>query len=131
MGFNKILDRIEDKLEKYEENMDGEAPPWYGEKGAEDDSDDDGTTSTRTESGNETFELVEQDNEVQILVELPGVPEDSIDIKANEEKMRIEVEGSRTVDDRTYEYEFSEEDDPSTVEATYENGLLEVDFERN
>lgn len=130
MGFNKILDRIEDKLEKYEENMDGEAPPWYGEEEAEDDSNDDGTT-TRTEGGNETFELVEQDDEVRILVELPGVPEDSIELRANEDRMYVDVEGTRTVEDRTYEYEFSEEDDPSTIEATYENGLLEVTFERD
>lgn len=136
MGFNKILDKIENKLEEYEENMDGEAPPWYGDKGHHTSSDTETKSSdqnqTRTSSGADgEFELVESEGEVQIMLELPGVPEDNIEIRADADTMYIDVEETDKTDERTYEYELPDDAEAGTIDASYENGLLEISISRS
>lgn len=135
MGFKKILDRIEDKLEKYEEEMDeDEVPPWYGSKGETDSAT--GEDSTGDESPDMTtvgsFNLDEDDEEVTIRILLPGVPEDNIEVTLEEDGvLRIDVEESETVDERNYQYELPEDADPTSIQADYDQGLLVITVGRN
>lgn len=136
MGFKKILDRIEDKLEKYEEEMDeDEVPPWYGSE-SEEEEDSTEEDPTEDESPDMTtvgsFNLDEDDEEVTIRILLPGVPEDNIEVTLEEDGvLLIDVEESETVDERNYQYELPEDADPTSIQADYDQGLLVITVGRN
>lgn len=68
----------------------------------------------------------EKEGKLRLLVELPGVDKDGIDISALEDKVIIKVENHN----RKYNAEISlkREIDPDSSKATYKNGLLEVIF---
>lgn len=128
MGLDKIIDRIEDKIEEYEENMDDDVPPWYGKD--EDSGESKVEEPTKTKSQGDSFELQEGDNQITILVKLPGVPEDNIELKSDGDSLYIEIEETDNFDERKYEYELPEDADVQSISADYNNGLLEVTVDR-
>ena len=136
MGFKKILDRIEDKLEEYEEEMDEEdVPPWYGSGNSDEESSTEtggNGASSMNSSSVGSFNLSEEEDEVTIRILLPGVPEDNIEVTLEETGvLLIEVEESETVDERSYKYELPENADPSSIQADYEQGLLVITVSRD
>jgi len=68
-------------------------------------------------------DVMEVDDEVWVIAELPGVPKEKIKVKVNPEKVIIRAEG-----DRKYykEVELPAKVDPDTAKASYRNGVLEI-----
>lgn len=134
MGFKKILDRIEDKLEEYEDEMDeDDIPPWYGKEKSDSSTETEESDTSGTDvSSVGSFNLDEGEDEVTIRIVLPGVPEDNIEVTLGETGvLRVDVDESQTVDERSYEYELPEDADPSSIQADYDQGLLVVTVSRN
>ncbi len=65
----------------------------------------------------------EKTNEVKIVVELPGVSKDEINLEATEKTLTIETTGERKY--RT-KVDLPVEVDPDSAKANYNNGVLEV-----
>lgn len=129
MGFKKILDRIEDKIEEYEDEMDeDEVPPWYGS--GNDEQTDESSGDDMTSVG--SFNLDEGDDEVTIRILLPGVPEDNIEVSLEETgALRIDVEESETVGERNYEYNLPDNAVLDSIDADYDQGLLLITVSRD
>ncbi|MFB6072026.1 MAG: Hsp20/alpha crystallin family protein [Halobacterium sp.] len=70
----------------------------------------------------------ESDDEIRVIADLPGVQKDDISIKCDGEHVTI----SAHTDTREYDERVSLPGhvDPRSGEATYNNGVLEVSFER-
>jgi HSP20 family molecular chaperone IbpA len=140
MGFNRIFDKLEDKLKEYEQNMDEEEiPPWVGSKDkrkSDADSDNSGENTENDQSKNlnnsvGAFDLEETDSHIKINVALPGVPENNIELTREDSNLKINIEGSDRVEERTYEYQLPDDADKSSIEADYVNGLLTVTIQRS
>ncbi len=71
--------------------------------------------------------LDEKEGRLRLILELPGVQKDGIDISAVEEKVLIQTDRST----RKYRVEIplKKEVDPESGKATYINGLLDVTFQ--
>jgi HSP20 family molecular chaperone IbpA len=133
MGFDRILDKIENKLEEYEKEMDeDEIPPWVGseERSEEVESDSNDTSGNMGDTFG-AFDLEETASEVTINLALPGVPEDNIELTLESSDLQINVEDSENFDERTYEYELPEDAETSSIEADYVNGLLTITVQRS
>ena len=74
------------------------------------------------------LDIVESDKEVRVGVELPGVEKDKIELRATQTKLFISAEGKG----RKYqkELELPSRVDPKSAKASYENGILEVTFQK-
>jgi len=69
-------------------------------------------------------DVVETDDEVKVVAELPGVEKDQIQLYATERTLTISVD---TPERKYYkELELPAEVDPSTAKSKYRNGILEV-----
>jgi len=68
-------------------------------------------------------DVMEVDDEVWVIAELPGVPKEKIKVRVTPEKVIIRAEG-----DRKYykEVELPAKVDPDTAKASYRNGVLEI-----
>jgi HSP20 family protein len=73
-------------------------------------------------------DVIEGDKEISVIVELPGVEKDAIDLKTTESSLEINVNTSK----RTYhkKLSFPAKVKPETSKASYKNGVLEVRVER-
>ncbi len=82
----------------------------------------------RTEEFEPLASVYEEDGRVKVVVDLPGVDEESIKVDAAEDKVVIRAEGA----DRKYykEIELPSRVDPKSVEASYRNGILELSFKK-
>ncbi|MEZ0393809.1 MAG: archaeal heat shock protein Hsp20 [Desulfurococcaceae archaeon] len=71
-------------------------------------------------------DVFETDEEVKVVVEMPGVEKDKINVSVGEDKRTLIIRASDT--DRKYykEVELPAEVDPSSAKASYRNGVLEV-----
>ena len=69
-----------------------------------------------------------EDKVVRVIVELPGVSKDDVNVKTTESKIIITAEGN----DRNYsaERDLSVKIKPKTASAKYRNGILELVVER-
>ena len=68
----------------------------------------------------------ENNNEVKIIAEMPGVTKDNINVEAAEDSVYIRAENH----DRKYEttVPLDVKIDPNTAKASYKNGVLEIRF---
>lgn len=87
-----------------------------------------GTKPTIKETGIEErkplVDVIETDNEVQVIAEMPGVDKDDIEVNATETTLEIRAEGENR---KYYEtVELPAEVDPDSAKARYNNGVLEV-----
>jgi len=66
----------------------------------------------------------EQNNEVKIIAEMPGVTKDKINVEASEDSVYIKAENH----DRKYEttVPLDIKVDPNSAKASYKNGVLEI-----
>ncbi|MHA1186164.1 MAG: Hsp20/alpha crystallin family protein [Candidatus Heimdallarchaeota archaeon] len=69
-----------------------------------------------------------EDKVVRVIVELPGVSKDDVNVKTTESKIIITAEGN----ERNYsaERDLSVKIKPKTASAKYRNGILELVVER-
>ncbi|ADC64400.1 heat shock protein Hsp20 [Ferroglobus placidus DSM 10642] len=69
-------------------------------------------------------DVIETDDEVQVIAEMPGVSKEDIEVNASETKLEIKAEGENR---RYYEVvDLPAEVDPESAKARYNNGVLEV-----
>jgi HSP20 family protein len=69
-------------------------------------------------------DVMTTDGEVKVIVELPGVSKDDIDLRGTEDSMTVSVDGPK----RKYyrKLELPVKVDPKTAKSKYMNGVLEV-----
>lgn len=69
-------------------------------------------------------DVIETDNEIQVIAEMPGVRKEDIELKATERSLEIRAEG----ENRKYHevVNLPAEVDPDSAKAKYNNGVLEV-----
>lgn len=73
------------------------------------------------------IDVIEHDDEVLIVAELPGVDKDKIKVKATENKVVIRAENGK----KYYkEISLPAEVDPKSAKASYRNGVLEVKLKK-
>jgi len=74
------------------------------------------------------IDVIEGDNEISIIAELPGIEKKDINLSATEDSLRIRVD----TPDRKYrkELRFPARVKPDTTRASYKNGVLEVKLKR-
>jgi HSP20 family protein len=87
-----------------------------------------GTKPTIRETGIEErkplVDVIETDNEVQVIAEMPGVNKEDIELNATETSLEIRAEGESR---KYYEnVELPAEVEPESAKARYNNGVLEV-----
>jgi len=82
----------------------------------------------RTEEFEPLASVYEEDGNIKVIIDLPGVDEESIKVDATEDKVVVRAEGSG----RKYykEIELPAKVDPNTVNASYRNGILELSFKK-
>jgi len=69
------------------------------------------------------IDVIEEENEVLVVAELPGVDKDKIKVRATENKVIIRAENSK----KYYkEIELPAKVDPASAKASYRNGVLEI-----
>lgn len=69
-------------------------------------------------------DVIETDEEVQVIAEMPGVNKEDIELSASETKLEIKAEGESR---KYYEVvDLPDEVDPDSAKARYNNGVLEV-----
>jgi HSP20 family protein len=73
-------------------------------------------------------DVIEGDKELSVIVELPGVEKEEIDLKTTESSLEINVDTTN----RSYhkKLSFPAKVKPETAKASYKNGVLEVRVER-
>jgi len=74
------------------------------------------------------IDVIETDDEVQVIAEMPGVKKEDIDLNATERTLEIKAEG----ENRRYHevVELPCEVIPESAKARYNNGVLEVVFKK-
>jgi len=74
------------------------------------------------------IDVIETDDEVQVIAEMPGVKKEDIDLNATEKTLEIRAEG----ENRRYHeiVELPCEVIPESAKARYNNGVLEVVFKK-
>jgi len=83
----------------------------------------------RSEGRDVHTNIHESDDEIRVVADIPGVGRDDIDLKCDGQTLRIRAAG----DDREYTERLSlpARVDERSASATYNNGVLEVRFDRN
>jgi len=74
------------------------------------------------------LDIFEENEQLRVVADLPGVDKDDIDLKCDGEKLTIDASGGgREYHDRVT---LPSPVDEHTASATYNNGILEVTFDR-
>ena len=70
------------------------------------------------------IDTIDEDNQIKIVAEVPGVEKDNINLEYTENSLIISVDAQR----RKYykEVDLPDQVDPETAKASYRNGVLEV-----
>ncbi len=76
-----------------------------------------------TEEIEPLVDVIEADDEVWVIAELPGVEKDKIKVKVTEDAVEIRAENGRKYYKRV---ELPVKVDPSTAKAKYKNGVLDI-----
>lgn len=76
-------------------------------------------------------DVIESNEEVTVVVELPGVERDKINVEVSEDRRKLIIRASDT--NRRYykEVDLPSEVEPSSARANYKNGLLEVKLKKS
>lgn len=74
-------------------------------------------------------DVIEGDDDVTVIVELPGVEKEDINLEAGEESLSIKVDTDKRKYSKTLELPCKVKTEP--VKATYKNGILEVKLPRD
>lgn len=74
------------------------------------------------------MDVHESEDELRVVADIPGVDQDDIELKCDGETLMLSATGT----DRSYNEQFSlpVHVDEHSASATYNNGILEVTFER-
>ena len=87
------------------------------------------SSSPSTDDGHDVhMDLHETDDEIRVVADIPGVEKDDIDLKCDGSTLTLQASGS----DRRYSehVELPARVDEHSASATYNNGILEVTFDR-
>lgn len=80
-----------------------------------------------TEEIEPLVDVIEHEDEIWVVAELPGADKDKIKVRATEDKVIIKAEGEK----KYYKVvELPSKVDPSTAKATYKNGVLEIKLKK-
>ncbi len=73
-------------------------------------------------------DIMSSDDELKVIVELPGINKEDIKVTATEKTVNIRADNP----ERKYSksIELTEEVDPTTARSTYKNGILEITFKK-
>lgn len=102
-----------------------------------------GKDMASTFTGAVPIDITEEDGQITVRADLPGVEKEEINVKADEEKVEIMAEGSQEVEEENEKYYRKERSsrtfqrtvawpksiDPESIEAEYEDGVLTVTTE--
>lgn len=74
------------------------------------------------------IDVIESENDVKVIAEIPGVEKNEIKLKTTEEELEVRVDNK----ERKYSKEVALpcKVKPETAEASYKNGILEVRIEK-
>lgn len=74
------------------------------------------------------IDVISADDEIKVIVEIPGVSKEQIKVTATENTVTIHTD----MPERKYHKETALSDavDPSSAKSTYKNGILEITFKR-
>ncbi|MCE4601633.1 MAG: Hsp20/alpha crystallin family protein [Desulfurococcales archaeon] len=75
-------------------------------------------------------DVLDYDNEVVVVAELPGVDRDKIKVKVKDNKLIIKAEKPENKKKYYKEIELPAKVKPETAKASYKNGVLEVRIEK-
>lgn len=115
--FDELLRHIERMMDE----MDGAA--WGGGFDASG-----GSPAGQRRPGRDVHvDFHEEDDELRVVADLPGVTEDAIEVKSNGEV--LEIRASTDARDYRERIDLPVAVDEETATATYNNGVLEVTFE--
>ena len=83
--------------------------------------------------GGETthYDIIDEDEDLRAIIDLPGVEKDEIDLSLSNKKMKVEA--SQPEFDRNYDevINLPVQVDVETADATFNNGVLEVTIEKD
>lgn len=99
-----------------------------------------GKDMASTFTGAVPVDITEEDGQITVRADLPGVEKEEINVKADEEKIEIMAESSQEVKEENEKYYRKERSsrtfqrtvawpksiDPETIEAEYQDGVLTV-----
>lgn len=75
------------------------------------------------------LDIYDEDDQVRVVADLPGVKKEAIDLKCDGEELTIDASGvEREYHERVH---LPTHVDEHSASATYNNGILEVTFERS
>ena len=74
------------------------------------------------------MDVTTTDNEVKVVVEMPGVSKDKIKINAYDNTLEVKSEDPQRKYHRTIQ--IPSETDIETAKSTYNNGILEISFNK-
>lgn len=76
----------------------------------------------------ESIDFNDELNQVEISIEVPGIPKDKIKVKGNNEFLYVSIDDRESDQDRLYErrFPFRLPADLANIKAKYNNGLLTI-----
>ncbi len=75
-------------------------------------------------------DVFEDDNEITVIAEIPGVEKENIKIKVSDDRRRLIIRASNQNRKYYKEIELPGEVDPQSARASYRNGVLEVKLKK-
>lgn len=126
-SFDEMFRMIEQIMEEMVENMDQMAGP-YGSVDIDVDYQV-GTPGERERRASDTpVDVHEEENELVVVVDLPGVSQDRIAVRCDGQTLSITADGDRRVYDERIQLPARVDEEAAT--ASYNNGVLEVTLPR-
>jgi|UniRef100_A0A7J3Y0Z7 HSP20 family protein len=83
-----------------------------------------------TEEREPLVDVIEGEEEITVVCELPGVDKDKINVEVGEDKKTLIIKASDTNRKYYKEVELPSEVDPQSAKASYKNGILEVKLKK-
>ena len=132
-SFNDIFEEMFEQMNEMMENMGAQGFGGFrmagGPDGANFESFGDADPFGGGFDGTETHvDVLDEGDEVRVVADLPGVEKDDVRVAVSGERLKIQASG----DERKYDERVAlpAEVDDDTGEATYNNGVLEIVFDK-